>query len=401
MRALREFLRLESASGIVLVMAGVLAMIIANSPLADLYASWLQIPITVSVGSVGVSKGLLLWVNDGLMAIFFLLVGLEVKRELLEGELSSPSQVVLPAVGAVGGMIVPALIYAWFNWGDPVAIRGWSIPSATDIAFALGILALLGTRVPLGLKVLLMTLAIFDDLAAIVIIALFYTSKLSIAALLAASVAMLVLFALNRAAVTRSAAYLMVGVFLWFFVLKSGVHATLAGVAVAFAIPLRVKAADGSSPLRTLEHSLHPWVAFGILPLFAFANAGVSLSGLRWQDLLEPVPMGIALGLFVGKQLGVFAFVAAAVLTGISKLPDNTNWRHLYGMSLLCGVGFTMSLFISSLAFDQNGPDAIVTDRLGILVGSLLSGIVGYFWLKVTLPAERPGAVIDVQHQQR
>lgn len=391
LRALREFLRLESASGIVLVMAGALAMIIANSPLAELYVRWLQIPITVSVGGFGISKGLLLWVNDGLMAIFFLLVGLEVKRELLEGELSSPSQVVLPAAGAIGGMIVPASIYAWFNWGDAIAIRGWAIPSATDIAFALGILALLGTRVPLGLKILLMTLAIFDDLAAIAIIALFYTSQLSIASLLLASGAVLVLLVLNRAGVTRTAAYLIVGVVLWVCVLKSGVHATLAGVAIALAIPLRGTTAGDSSPLKTLEHSLHPWVAFGILPLFAFANAGVSLAGLRWQDLLEPVPLGIALGLFVGKQLGVFAFVAAAVLCGISKLPDNTNWRHLYGMSLLCGVGFTMSLFISSLAFDQGGPDAIVTDRLGILAGSLVSGIAGYFWLKLTLPAERTG----------
>lgn len=387
--AIREFLKLESASGILLMVAGALAVLAANSPLASIYVSSWQVPLTLSLGSFALAKPLLLWVNDGLMAVFFLLVGLELKREVLEGELSDRSQIVLPVAGAIGGMLVPALIYSAFNLGDSVAMRGWAIPSATDIAFALGILALLGSRVPLALKVLLMTLATLDDLAAIVLIAVLYTSKLSLLALACAGIALAGLVLLNVAGVTRLASYLLFGVLLWICVLKSGVHATLAGVATAFAIPLRVEDSQRESPLRKLEHALHPWVAFGILPLFAFANAGVNLGGVNLATVLEPVPLGIAAGLFVGKQLGVIAFIGLVIAVGAARMPEKIRWSHLYGVALLCGVGFTMSLFIGSLAFDALAPGPTVDDRLGIITGSLLSAVAGYLWLRWTLPAER------------
>ncbi len=387
--AIREFLKLESASGILLMGAGALAVLAANSPLAGIYDSLWQVPLALSIGSFALAKPLLLWINDGLMAVFFLLVGLELKREILEGELSDRSQIVLPVAGAIGGMLVPALIYTACNLGDSAAMRGWAIPSATDIAFALGILALLGSRVPLPLKVLLMTLATLDDLGAIVLIAVFYTSQLSALALLCASGALAALVLLNIAGVMRVAAYLLVGVLLWICVLKSGVHATLAGVATAFAIPLKVQDSYGEPPLRRLEHSLHPWVAFGILPLFAFANAGVHLGGLNLQSLLEPIPLGIAAGLFVGKQVGVIAFAGLVIAVGAARLPEKVLWRHLYGVALLCGVGFTMSLFIGALAFEAVTPGAAVNDRLGIIAGSLLSAVAGYLWLRWTLPAER------------
>lgn len=387
--AIREFLKLESASGILLMVAGALAVLAANSPLASIYVSSWQVPLTLSLGSFALAKPLLLWVNDGLMAVFFLLVGLELKREVLEGELSDRSQIVLPVAGAIGGMLVPALIYSAFNLGDSVAMRGWAIPSATDIAFALGILALLGSRVPLALKVLLMTLATLDDLAAIVLIAVLYTSKLSLLALACAGIALAGLVLLNVAGVTRLASYLLFGVLLWICVLKSGVHATLAGVATAFAIPLRVEDSQRESPLRKLEHALHPWVAFGILPLFAFANAGVNLGGVNLATVLEPVPLGIAAGLFVGKQLGVIAFIGLVIAVGAVRMPEKIRWSHLYGVALLCGVGFTMSLFIGSLAFDALAPGPTVDDRLGIITGSLLSAVAGYLWLRWTLPAER------------
>jgi len=384
--AIREFLKLESSSGILLVAAGVLAMLAANSPLSWLYDSLLEIPVEVRVGALAIDKPLLLWINDGLMAIFFLLVGLEVKREILAGELSDSSKIALPAFAAVGGMAVPALAYAWLNWGDPIGMRGWAIPAATDIAFALGVLSLFGERVPVGLKIFLMTLAILDDLGAIVIIALFYTSDLSLTSLVLAAVALSVLVVLNLRCVTSIAAYVIVGIFLWIFVLKSGVHATLAGVALALAVPMRHSKREDRSPLSELEHSLHPWVAYGILPLFAFANAGVALGGLGLADLLEPVPLGIALGLFAGKQLGVFLFSALAVSLGLAALPGRVTWLQVYGASLLCGVGFTMSLFIGSLAFEQGGPDHVVSDRLGILMGSLASAVAGYLVLRLALP---------------
>ena len=388
--AVREFLKLESASGILLVAAGLVAMIAANSPLSAWYDALLQVPFKIQLGDFKLDKPLVVWINDLLMAIFFLLVGLEIKREVVMGELSDRAKVALPAIAALGGMVVPAAIYAALNWGDPIGMRGWAIPSATDIAFALGVLSLFGERVPLGLKIFLMTLAVLDDLGAIVIIALFYTGNLSVLSLGLAAAALAVLFVLNRLGVMRLGAYLLVGAFLWVFVLKSGVHATLAGVVTALFIPARDPADPAHPPLRVLEHALHPWVAFGILPLFAFANAGVSLAGLSPRDLLQPIPLGIVLGLFAGKQLGVFAFAWLAVKLGIARLPAGVAFRHVYGAAILCGVGFTMSLFIGMLAFDpaQTGQE-IVIDRLGILTGSLLSALVGYAVLAAVLPKGR------------
>ena len=384
--AIREFLRLESASGMVLFAAGVLAVLVANSPLAGAYAAFLDMPLTIRLGSFGLDKPLLLWINDLLMAIFFLLVGLEIKREIVVGELSDPARIALPAIAALGGMLVPAAIYASLNASDPVGARGWAIPSATDIAFALGLLSLFGARVPLGLKILLMTLAVLDDLGAIVIIALFYTNDLSWIALASAAAAVVVLAVLNRAGVMRIGAYVLVGAVLWVCVLKSGVHATLAGVVTALFIPARGAQGSATSPLMTLEHALHPWVAYAILPVFAFANAGVSLAGLRFRDLLEPVPLGIALGLFVGKQIGVFGFSWLALALGWARLPQGVTRAQIYGISVLCGIGFTMSLFIASLAFDTGDAVPVATDRLGVLVGSLVSAAVGYLLLRVVLP---------------
>ncbi len=387
--ALREFLKLESAGGIVLVLAGVAAMIAANTSLAPWYEALLQVPIKIQVGSFKLDKSLLIWINDLLMAIFFLLVGLEIKREATTGELSDGAKVALPAIAALGGMAVPAGLYAWINWGDPVGLRGWAIPSATDIAFALGVLSLFGPRVPLGLKVFLMTLAVLDDLGAIVIIAFFYTSSLSMPALLGAAGALVALVALNRYGVMRIAPYILVGTVLWVCVLKSGVHATLAGVITALCIPARDPQRPEHSPLKVLEHALHPWVAFGIVPVFAFANAGVNLAGLSPRDLLQPIPLGIAVGLFAGKQLGVFAFSWLAVKLGLARLPNGVEFRHVYGAAILCGIGFTMSLFIGMLAFENGATgEVIVTDRLGVLVGTLLSAVVGYLVLHVVLPKQ-------------
>ncbi|HEX6383896.1 MAG TPA: Na+/H+ antiporter NhaA [Anaerolineae bacterium] len=386
LEAIREFLRLESASGLILIGMAILAMLLVNSAPAYLYDALLETPFEVRLGSLEVAKPLLLWINDGLMAIFFLLIGLEVKREILDGQLSSPSQVALPGIGAVGGIVVPVLIYVWLNRADPVALNGWAIPAATDIAFALGILSLFGERVPVSLKVFLLTLAILDDLSAIVIIAIFFTSDLSMLALVLAGLMLIVLFVLNRLGVTRIAAYALVGVALWVLVLKSGVHATLAGVALAFAIPLRARDAEGHSPLRHLEHTLHPWVAFGIMPIFAFANAGVPLAGVSLSTLVQPVPLGIAAGLFVGKQVGVFGFSWLAVKLGLARLPNEVSWSGLYGTAILCGIGFTMSLFIGSLAFEHGGPDYGTPVRLGILTGTLLSAVLGYVVLRYALP---------------
>ena len=387
--AIRAFLKLESSGGLLLVAAGVLAMGLANSPASEGYGRLLDLPLSVHLGSLLLSKPLLLWINDGLMAVFFLLIGLEVKREIMEGELADRARIALPAFGALGGMVVPALIYVAFNWGDPTGLRGWAIPSATDIAFALGVLQLLGNRVPVGLKVFLLTLAIMDDLGAIVIIAVFYTSELSLMSLMLAACTLAVLVALNVKNVSRVSLYLVVGLVLWVCVLKSGVHATLAGVATALAIPMRDARDRDRSPVRDIEHRLHPWVAFGILPVFAFANAGVSLEGMTAATLLDPVPLGIALGLFIGKQVGVFTFAWIAVELGLARLPASVTWRQLYGAAILCGIGFTMSLFIGSLAFADVPAGHEVNDRLGILVGSLLSAIVGYCFLRASLPAAR------------
>ena len=384
--AIKRFVKLESAGGILLIAAGAIAMIAANTPLRGLYDGFLSVPGEVRVGALQIAKPLLLWVNDLWMAVFFFLVGLEIKREVMEGELADKAKIALPAFAAFGGMLVPALIYVWINWDYPVRISGWAIPSATDIAFALGVLSLFGERVPVGLKVFLMTLAIMDDLGAIVIIALFYTSDLSLLSLVLASIALSALIALNRLRVSNVMPYVLVGGILWICVLKSGVHATLAGVATALAIPMRGHRNPDVSPLKTLEHALQPWVAFLILPMFAFANAGVSLRGIRLDDLLAPVPLGIALGLFVGKQLGVFAFAWLAVATGLGRLPRGVDWRQIYGVAILCGIGFTMSLFIGSLAFEQGDSVSMVSDRLGILTGSLLSAVVGYVVLRLALP---------------
>jgi NhaA family Na+:H+ antiporter len=384
LEAIREFLKLESASGIILVGAAVLALIVNNSPLSGLYDLFLDTPVEIRIGSLNLAKPLLLWINDGLMAIFFLLIGLEVKREILDGQLSSLSQVALPGIAAVGGMIIPALIYVIFNMNNPSALNGWAIPAATDIAFALGILALLGSRVPLSLKLFLLTLAIIDDLGAIVIIAIFYSGDLSVTSLIFAGVAIATLFAMNLLGVKRTAAYVVVGIILWICVLKSGVHATLAGVVLAFAIPLRTNE-DEPCPLREMEHSLHPWIAFGIMPLFAFANAGVSLKGMSFGSLFEPIPIGIALGLVIGKQIGVFGFSLAAVKLGLAKLPSDINWRLIYGTAILCGIGFTMSLFISTLAFDSSIGDEAISARIGILSGSFIAAIAGYLVIKSSL----------------
>jgi NhaA family Na+:H+ antiporter len=385
---IKNFLQMESAGGLVLMGGAALALVAANSPLADYYDLFIETPVEVRVGRLEIAKPLLLWVNDGLMAVFFFLVGLEVKREILEGELSRPANVLLPALGAVGGIVAPVGLYVLFNYGDAVGMNGWAIPAATDIAFALGILMILGKRVPVSLKVFLVSLAIFDDLGAIVIIAIFYSSKLSIEALAIASVCLLILAYLNWRHVSAVPAYVLVGIVMWVAVLKSGVHATLAGVALAMFIPMRSKEEPERSPLRELEHDLHTVVAFGVLPLFAFVNAGISFAGMSLADLMHPVSMGIAVGLFAGKQLGVFLLCLIAVKAGFAKLPDGASWGSLYGVAILSGVGFTMSLFIDTLAF-ENLPADTVFDfdaRLGILLGSLASGVLGYIVLDRTLP---------------
>lgn len=387
--AIRDFLRLEAASGVVLMLAAIAALAIANSPLASLYAGLINVPVEIRVGGFEIAKPLLLWINDGLMSLFFLLVGLELKREFLDGELAERSRIILPASAAVGGMIVPALIYTFFNHEDAAAMQGWAIPAATDIAFALAILALLGKRVPLSLRMFLVTIAILDDIGAIAIIALFYSSELSVPALAIAAACLPVLFFLNRRGVIEKTPYLLIGVLMWVAVLKSGVHATLAGVVLAMFIPLRNPERE-PSPLHELEHDLHTAVAFGVLPLFAFANAGVALGGLALEQLLHPVPLGIFAGLFLGKQLGVFTFCWLALKSGVAQLPAGLGWPQLYGVALLCGVGFTMSLFIGSLAFERTGVDMLFDERLGIIAGSTLSGLCGYFVLRACLRSAEP-----------
>ena len=368
----------------------VAALLVANSGVAW-YGAMLDTIAKVSIGAFAIEKPLLLWINDGMMAVFFLLVGLELKREVLFGELSDKRKIVLPVCAAIGGIVIPSGIYAFINWGDPVAMNGWAIPAATDIAFALGVLAILGSRVPVALKILLTSIAVLDDLAAIMIIAMFYTSQLSVTAFAFAGMILALLFALNRAKVQSLGPYVLLGIALWVFVLKSGVHATLAGVALAAFIPAGTATSYKKSPAGLLEKSIHAWVVFGILPLFAFANAGVPLAGLSPAMLLAPVPLGIALGLFVGKQIGVFSGSWLAVRFGWAKLPDDVDWRQVYGLSALCGIGFTMSLFIGSLAFEGGGgPDYAVDDRIGILAGSFLSAILGVILLLKPSKAKAP-----------
>ncbi len=381
-KTIREFIKLESSSGIILVLMAILALILDNSPLDVYYKLLLSTHFAIHLGSMGIDKPIILWINDGLMVIFFLLVGLEIKREIIIGELSSTARIILPAIAAVGGMVVPALVFILCNHHKTLALHGWAIPTATDIAFALGILAILRSRIPVSLKIFLTALAILDDIGAIIIIAAFYTTHLSILALVLAGICVIVLIALNRLKVTSLTPYILVGIILWICVLKSGVHATLAGVVVALCIPLNDKDNPDYSPLRYLEHSLHPWVAFGVLPLFAFANAGISFGGLHLSAIFSSIPIGIALGLFLGKQIGVMAASWICVKTGLAKLPSYANWWQMYGVSLLCGVGFTMSLFIGTLAFNQTHPEYLILVRVGVLAGSVISGILGYIVLR-------------------
>lgn len=375
--AIRQFVKMESAGGVILIIAAALAIIVANSPLQPFYDSF----FSSYVAGLSVSH----WINDGLMAIFFFLIGLEVKRELIEGALNTKEKAIFPAIAALGGMLAPAFVYLIFNMDDPVTANAWAIPAATDIAFALGVMALFGKRVPLALKVFLLALAIIDDLGVIVIIALFYSSDLSVTALIIAFSSTALLFIMNSKNVTQTRWYLLVGAILWFSVLKSGVHATLAGVVLGFAIPLEGEK-DGKSPLKSLEHAIHPYAAFLILPLFAFANAGVSLEGVSLQSLTNTLPLGIALGLIVGKPLGICIFSFVSVKLGIARLPENVNFKQIFAVSVLCGIGFTMSIFISSLAFVGADQSYITFSRLGILMGSTISAIVGYILLNMVLP---------------
>ena len=389
------FLEHEAAGGVTLFAAAALALVFSNSALSSLYDAFLETPVSVRIGALSIDKPLLLWINDGLMAVFFFLVGLETKRELLAGELSSVDRAALPAIAAMGGMALPALIYAMINMGDTVRLHGWAIPAATDIAFAVGVLALVGTRIPPSLKIFLLALAILDDLGAIVIIALFYTANLSVTTLLLAGAGILALLVLNLSGTARLAPYALVGAFVWVCVLKSGVHATLAGVVVALAIPLRVKGSTPYSPLEQAEDDLHPWVAFGVLPLFGFANAGVSLEGLSVAKLLAPIPLGIALGLFLGKQAGILGFTWLAVRLGLCQKPGGASWPQIYGVAVLGGIGFTMSLFIGTLAFPEPAYAADV--RIGVLAGSLLSATTGFVVLRF-LAAVDPAR--DVRHSE-
>jgi NhaA family Na+:H+ antiporter len=373
-RTLDRFISHEASGGIVLALAATAAMIVSNSSYAPDYAALLNLQVSMTIEGQGVAKPLLLWINDGLMAVFFLLIGLELKREMLEGRLKTPSSIALPGIAAIGGVAAPAMIYAWINWTDPITLQGWAIPAATDIAFALGVLALLGSRVHPSLKIFLLTLAILDDLAAILIIAGFYTADLKIEYLQMALIPLGLLAWLNWRGAHRIAPYLLIGAALWFLVLKSGVHATVAGVVTAFFIPLTDR--WGKSPLHSLEHAIHPWSAFFILPMFAFANAGVSFEGMTFGSLMDPVPLGIAAGLFFGKQIGVFSFAWATVKAGIARMPDGMSWAQLHGLSLLAGIGFTMSLFIGGLSFESAELQNEV--RLGVIFGSGVSGLLGF-----------------------
>lgn len=370
---LASFLASESAGGIVLMGAALAAIIVANSPMASLYFAALH--------SVWGGLSVELWINDGLMAIFFLMVGLEIKREVLAGGLASWGQRALPGFAAAGGMLVPALVYVGINMGNAETLSGWAIPAATDIAFALGVLSLLGKRVPTSLKVFLAALAILDDLGAVTIIALFYSTGLNLPMLGASFATLAVLVIMNRMGVQRLLPYLLLGLLLWFFVLQSGVHATLAGVALALCIPLGTRQEEGRSPLLLLEEKMHYWVAFAVVPVFGFANAGVSLSGITLGNLVDPVPLGVALGLFVGKQIGVFVAAALAIRSRLATLPEGSNWLQMYGVALLCGIGFTMSLFIGNLAF-PGAPHLIDEVKVGVLLGSILSALAGVALLR-------------------
>ena len=382
---LRDFFRLQAAAGIVLMAAAALAMIAANSPWRDAYEAFRHLPIGFTIGGFGLVKGAEHWINDGLMAVFFLLVALEIKRETLSGQLSSREQMLLPVLCAIGGVAVPAILFWGVNHDDPVALRGWAVPTATDIAFALGVLALLGSRVPLGMKLLLSTIAVVDDLVAILIIAIFYTHDLAAHQLAWAGAGIGLMLLLNWRGVTRLWPYLFLGALVWYFVLKSGVHATLAGVVTGLLVPLRGKTADAPSPLESLEHTLHPWVAYLVLPLFAFANAGLALGGLQVGDMLAPVPLGILLGLVLGKPVGIVTVALVARAAGIARFPDGMDFKAMLGLGMLCGVGFTMSLFISNLAYSTIGGHFGEASVLGVLCASVISASIGWAWLRWNL----------------
>ena len=383
-----QFFKLEAAGGILLILSAILAILSANTLLEPYYNSIFTTQVEISIGSFEISKPLLLWINDGLMAVFFFLIGLELKRELFEGELSDKKNVILPGVGAIGGMLFPALIYLYFNKHDPVALKGWAIPAATDIAFALGVLSLLGSRIPISIKIFLTSLAIFDDVGAIIIIALFYTSKISILALIIVLLCVFILFTINRRNITTKSPYLLIGLIMWTAMLKSGVHATLAGVILAMFIPIKSNVNPEISPLKSLEHDLHSVVAFFILPLFAFANAGINFSNIGLDQIFHNVSLGIALGLFFGNQIGIFSMCWLFVKLKVTTLPNGMNWLSLYGTAALCGIGFTMSLFIGSLAFEETGVNLLFDERLGIMLGSLASGILGYTVLRLCFKSE-------------
>ena len=376
------FFRLEAASGLVLLFAAIIALLVSNSNLADIYFSTLNKYLFVGINNFGLKLSVIHWINDGLMAIFFFFVTLEIKREFLQGELSNVKQALLPIIGAVGGMLVPALFYVFINWGDSETLNGWAIPSATDIAFSLGVLSLLGKRVPLSLKVFLTALAIIDDLGAILIIAIFYSGDLNIKYLTLMTLAFIILLIINKFNIKKFLPYLIIGIFLWDFTHNSGIHATIAGVLLAMTIPHRKKEKDYSLLIK-IEHAISPYVAFGIMPLFAFANAGVSLEGLSFASLLNKVPLGILMGLFVGKQLGVFVFSYVSIKLKIAQMPNNANWFNFYGVGVLTGIGFTMSLFVGNLAFVENVQymDGV---KIGVLTGSLLSTLTGYFLILLT-----------------
>jgi NhaA family Na+:H+ antiporter len=380
LRVLDRFFSHDASGGILLIISALAAMLIANSIYFPYYDGALTSQFSVLINGEGLSKPMILWINDGLMAIFFFLVGLELKREMLEGKLKNPADVILPGLAAVGGMVVPALIYLAFNWSTPANISGWAIPAATDIAFALGVLALIGARAPAPLKVFLLTLAILDDLGAIIIIALFYTSTLKVSYLLYALIPLALMIWMNLRGQHRMAPMILLGVILWILVLKSGVHATLAGVITALCIPLTDK--WGKSPLHSLEHALAPYVLYLIVPIFAFANAGVVLTGISLSDLFAPLPMGIAMGLILGKQIGVFGATYVTVRMGFARLPQGVTWAHIYGLSCLAGIGFTMSLFIGGLSFSD--AEMMNQVRLGVLSGSIISAILGYVVLMAT-----------------
>ena len=383
LQLIQRFLKLESAGGILLLLSAVAAMLLANSPLSEQYNNFLNLPVSIQIGHFVIDKTLIHWINDGFMAVFFILVGMEVKKELFEGSLSSYQQAIFPAIAAIGGMIIPAIVYWFIAKQDPGLVNGWAIPMATDIAFALGIMALLSKQVPLPLKIFLLALAIIDDLGAIVVIALFFSHGLSVQALFFSAITIIALVLLNRFKVSALCAYMVVGAILWASVLKSGVHATLAGVIIGFCIPLNGK--KGEKPLHDFEHILAPWSSFIILPLFAFANAGVSFEGLNFTMLSSPLLLAIALGLIIGKPVGVFSFSYISVKLGLAKLPNGVNFKQIFAVALLCGIGFTMSMFLASLAFEADAGETINTlSRLGILLGSTISAVIGYFCLKQT-----------------